>query len=118
MNLQIFHNPRCGKSRDALSYLYQKELKPEIIFYLQHPPSFSDLKDVIRKLNIKPAELIRNKEKVFVRDFKGKNFSDDEWIKIMSENPILIERPIIITEEKAVIGRPKERIDELIMLNG
>ena len=113
MSLQIFHNPRCGKSRDALSYLYEKELKPEIIFYLNDPPSFFELRDVIRKLNIKPAELIRNKEKVFVNNYKGKNFSDDEWIKIMTENPILIERPIIIAGEKAVIGRPKERIDEL-----
>lgn len=113
MSLQIFHNPRCGKSRDALSYLYSKGLKPEIVFYLQNPPSFSELRDVIRKLNIKPAELIRIKEKVFISNFKGKNFSDDEWIKIMVENPILIERPVIITGEKAVIGRPKERIEDL-----
>ena len=116
MKYQIYHNPRCGKSRDALNYLQLKEIETDIILYLKKPPAFQELKDVICKLNIKPFDLIRKKEKVFIESFKNSVFSDDQWIKIMAENPILIERPLIISEHNAVVGRPIQKIEELLKL--
>lgn len=114
MKIQIYHNPRCGKSRAALQYLHQKGIDPDIILYLKKPPTIEELNNVICKLNIKPYDLIRKKEKVFIESFRNSAFSDSEWIQIMMEHPVLIERPLIITEEKAVIGRPAEKIDELL----
>lgn len=114
MNIQIYHNPRCGKSREALQYLKDKGIEPKIILYLQNPPTFDELKELIRKLKIIPTELIRKKEKIFIENYSSSLLSDDELIKVMTEHPILIERPIIISGNKAVIGRPKQRIDEVI----
>jgi len=114
MNIQLYHNPRCGKSREALQYLKDKGKEPDIILYLQNPPTFDELKELIRKLKINPTELIRKKEKIFIENYSSSLLSDDEWIKVMTKHPILIERPIIISGNKAVIGRPKERIDEVI----
>lgn len=114
MNIQIYHNPRCGKSREALQYLKDKGIEPKIILYLQNSPTFDELKELIRKLKINPTELLRKKEKIFIENYRLSLLSDDEWIKVMTEHPILIERPIIISGNKAVIGRPKERIDEVI----
>lgn len=114
MNIQIYHNPRCGKSREALQYLKVKGIEPKIILYLQNPPTFDELKELVCKLNINPTELIRKKEKIFIENFSSSYLTDDEWIKVMTEHPILIERPVIISGNSAVIGRPKERIDEII----
>ncbi|HHH52886.1 MAG TPA: arsenate reductase (glutaredoxin) [Bacteroidetes bacterium] len=114
MSYIYYHNPRCRKSRETLEFLKEKGVEPELFFYLKTPPSFSELKEVIEKLGIKPLELIRKNEKIYKEQFKGKDFTDDQWIEIMVENPKLIERPILITEEKAVIGRPKENVLELI----
>lgn len=114
MKFQIYHNPRCGKSREALQYLQLKGIETEIILYLQNTPTFEELKDVIRKLNIKPFDLIRKKEKIFTDNYNDSVLTDDEWVEVMINNPILIERPVIISDSKAVIGRPKERIEELL----
>lgn len=114
MKFQIYHNPRCGKSREALQYLQLKGIETEIILYLQNTPTFEELKDVIRKLNIKPFDLIRKKEKIFTDNYNDSVLTDDEWVEVMINNPILIERPVIISDSMAVIGRPKERIEELL----
>ena len=114
MKLKYYHNPRCRKSRETLQYLKELGYEPELILYLKNPPTFEELKDVIGKLGIKPLELIRKNESIYKEKYKGKEYSDDEWIRIMIENPKLIERPIIISESKAVIGRPKEKVHEII----
>ena len=114
MRFLYYHNPRCRKSRETLEFLKEKGIEPELFLYLKTPPTFDELKEVIKKLGIKPYDLIRRNEKIFKENFKGKEFSDDEWIKIMTENPKLIERPIIITDDKAVVGRPKEKVLELL----
>lgn len=114
MKFQIYHNPRCGKSREALQYLQQKGIETDILLYLQNTPTFKELKDVIRKLNIKPFDLIRKKEKIFTDNYNDSVLTDDEWVEVMINNPILIERPVIISDSMAVIGRPKERIEELL----
>jgi len=110
---KIYHNPRCRKSREALQLLQEKNIDPEIILYLKEPPSKSELKSLLKKLNLKPIEIIRKKEKAFA-PFKGKSFTDNEWIDILVENPTLIERPIVVQGDKAAIGRPKENILEIL----
>ncbi|PCJ89913.1 MAG: arsenate reductase (glutaredoxin) [Flavobacteriales bacterium] len=112
--MKIYHNPRCRKSRETLQILQEKGKEIEIIEYLKTPPTFQELKDILMKLNKKPAEIIRKSEKVFKKKFKGMNFNDDEWVKILEENPILIERPIVVRNNKAVIGRPPENVLELL----
>ena len=110
---QIIHNPRCRKSREALQLIQENKIEPEIILYLKEPLSKQAIKDVLNKLGLKPIEVIRKKEKAFI-PFKGKEMTDDEWINILVDNPILIERPIIINNDKAVIGRPPENLLDII----
>jgi arsenate reductase len=112
--ITIYHNNRCTKSRCALELIEKKTKNFTVIEYLKSPPSEKELKTILKKLNMKAEELIRKKEFLFKEKFSGKNFSEDQWIKILAKNPILIERPIIIKGNKAVIGRPTENILELL----
>ena len=112
--LTIYHNPRCSKSREALAILDQKEIETEVIEYLKTPLTKKVLKNLFIKLNLKPIDVIRTNEDVFKQKFKGKNFTDEEWIQILIENPILLERPILIDEYKAIIARPVETVIEFI----
>lgn len=107
--IQIYHNSRCGKSRECLAFLEDSGKEFEINKYLDEVPSNNELKTIINKLGIKPIELVRQKEKIWVENYKGKNLSDDEIIQAMISNPILIERPIVINGNKAVIARPLEK---------
>lgn len=108
--LQIFHNNRCGKSRNCLSMLESSGKEFEIISYLTTPPTAAELQGILEKLEIKPIDLVRQKEKTWIDNFKGKDFTDEDLIKIMTTNPILIERPLLISEEKAIIARDEEKI--------
>ena len=104
--IQIYHNSRCGKSRECLAFLEDSGKEFEIIKYLENVPTFDELKSIIEKLNIKPIELVRIKEKIWLENFKNTTMTDDEIIQAMILNPILIERPIVINGDKAVIARP------------
>jgi arsenate reductase len=86
----------------------------EVINYLINPPSFEELSDIIEKLNIKPIELVRQKEKIWIENFKEQNMNDEQIIEAMISNPILIERPIVIMGNKAIIGRDLEKVAEFI----
>ena len=112
--IQIYHNPRCGKSRSALKILDEKGLSFDTILYLKEPPTFDELKEVLSKLSMKPEALLRKGEAIYKEQYKGKSLSDDEWITAMVENPILIERPIVISGDKAVVGRPPEKVLEIL----
>ncbi len=113
--MKIYHFPRCSKSRAGLKYLQDKGHEPEIIQYLKdHPFTEESLRNVLMKLNEEPQNIIRTQEKVYKDHFKGKQFTRDEWIKILVENPRLIQRPIVETRQKAVIGNPPENIDALL----
>ncbi len=112
--IQMLHNPRCTKSRQALAILTESGENPEIIEYLKNPLTIEELQDIITKLKIKPEDLVRKKEPLFVENYKGKTFTDKQWIKILSENPVLIERPILIKGNKAVIGREEAKVRELL----
>lgn len=112
--IQIYHNSRCGKSRECLAFLEKSGQKYEIIKYLEDVPTFDELKEIIKKLGIKPIELVRRKEKIWMENFKDKPLSDDEIINAMISNPILIERPIVINGDKAIIARPLEKAVEIL----
>lgn len=112
--IQIFHNSRCGKSRECLAFIEESGKEFEVIKYLENVPTVEELTEIIRKLNIKPIELVRQKEKIWIDTYKNKTMTDHEIIKTMVENPILIERPIVINGEKAVIARPFENAKSII----
>ena len=109
----VYHNPRCRKSRAGLEYVKNKTSDVEVVEYLKNPLSEADLKMLLAKLNKKPLEMIRTQEAIYKSDFKGKNFTDEEWVKIMVANPKLIKRPIVVKNNKAVWGDPPEEIDVL-----
>jgi arsenate reductase len=108
--MKIYHNPRCAKSRETLALIEEKGVKPEIIEYLKELPTKDELKNILSLLGISAAQLIRKGEPVFKEKFKGKTLSEDQWIDAMIENPKLIERPIVIEGNKAVLGRPPENV--------
>lgn len=112
--MKIYHNPRCRKSRETLSLLREKGIHPKVIEYLKTPPSEEELKEIITMLGIPAEKLLRKNEVIYKENYKGSDFSDAEWIKVMVENPKLIERPIVISNNQAVIGRPPSNIDKLI----
>ena len=111
--VQILHNPRCGKSREALKLLQGQNCEIEIIEYLKNTPTKKELKTILSKLGLKAVDIVRKKEDVFLKKFKNKSFTNEEWLQILIENPILIERPIVIDGYKAVVGRPPELVIEL-----
>ena len=111
--LKIYHNPRCRKSREGLAILEESGKEFEIVKYLDNTPSYIELAAIIGKLHIKPIELVRKSEKIWKETFKGKELSDKEIIEAMVANPKLIERPIVIKDNEAVIGRPPENIRSL-----
>ncbi len=112
--MKIYHNPRCRKSRETLELLREKGKEPEIILYLDDPPTKQKLEAIINKLGIKPLQLIRKGEPVFKEKFKGKELTDSEWVEAMVSYPKLIERPIVIQGDQAVIGRPPVNVLELV----
>ena len=108
--IQIYHNPRCGKSRNCLAFIEKTNQEFEIIPYLTQTPSFEELKKLLQQLDLDPIQLIRTKEKIWIENFKNKTLTDDEIIAAMVENPILIERPIVVKNGKAIIGRDPEKV--------
>ncbi len=112
--MKIYHNPRCRKSRETLEIINQSGKEVEIIEYLNDTPSENELKEIISLLGISPEQLLRKNEAIFKENFKGKALTDDQWIKVMVENPKLIERPIVIDGKKAVLGRPPENVKSLL----
>jgi arsenate reductase len=112
--MHYYHNPRCKKSREGLQLLEEKGIQPEVILYMTESLSPMDLEDVLVKLDIDAEDLIREKEAVWKEEFKGKELSEDELILAMIEYPQLMERPILVNGDKAVIGRPTENLLDII----
>lgn len=112
--VRIYHNPRCSKSREALALLRERGIEPQIVEYLTHPPSAAQLEALIAKLGMKPEALVRKGEAIYKEKFAGKSLSDAEWLEALATHPILIERPIAIKDSRAVVGRPPERVLELL----
>lgn len=112
---QILHNPRCRKSRETLALLEERGIQPEVILYLEHPPTKTRLKEIANMLGKKPIEFLRTKENIFKELGLKKDDSDETLLDAMAKHPILIERPIVIADnKKAVIGRPPENIFDIV----
>lgn len=112
--MKIYHNPRCRKSREGVKYLESKKINFEVIDYIKNNLSSEQIRNILKKLQLKPIELVRKNEAIWKEKYKGKDFTDEQLIKILSNEPKLIERPIIVYEKLAVIGRPAENIDKLL----
>lgn len=110
----IYYNPKCSTCRQAKVLLEENKCEFEIRNYLTQPPSQKELKELIQKLGCKPFDIVRQKEPVFINEYKEKKITDAQWIKILSENPVLIERPIVIDGKKAIIGRPPLKVLSLL----
>lgn len=112
--IKIYHNPRCRKSREGLKFLEEKKIDFEIVDYLKSGISISDIKDILLKLNLKPIDLIRTNEILYKKELKNLKLKDEEWIKVISENPNLLCRPIVLAKHKGVIANPPENINKLV----
>jgi arsenate reductase len=110
----IYHNPKCTKSRQTLALLQENGVEPTVIEYLTTPPTAAELKAIVAKLGIKPEQLVRKGEEVYKEKFAGKTLTDAQWIDAMVKHPILIERPIVVSGTRAVIGRPPENVKPLL----
>ncbi len=115
MQTAIYHNPRCNKSRATLSLLRDRGINPVIVEYLKEPPNATTLEDILAKLGMEPRELMRTRE----APYKEQNLADTSLdrnvlIRAMIENPILIERPIVVHGNRAAIGRPPEEVLEIL----
>jgi len=115
MAVTIYHNPRCSKSRQTLALLEEKGVAPKVVHYLDNPPSEGELKTILEKLGLSPREFMRKGE-VQYKDLQLEDTDKAEavLIKIMVENPILIERPVVVAGDKAAIGRPPEAILDIL----
>jgi arsenate reductase len=112
--IQILHNARCSKSRECLAFLDQSKTQYEIIEYLKNPPTAEELTEIIRKLGIRPIELVRQNEPLWIEKFEGKKRTNATLLNILVKNPILIQRPIVINGEHAIIARPIEKARDII----
>ena len=112
--IQIYHNQRCGKSRSCLLFLEESNKDFEIINYLNTPPTKEELIVLLKKLNFTPIELVRQKETIWIENYKGKPLTDEQIVQAMVENPILIERPIVVQDDKAIIGRDLDKVSPFI----
>ena len=115
MSITIYHNPKCSKSRQTVKLLVKQGIKPVLNEYLKIPPTAEEIKEILRKLGYAPRDLMRKKEAAYTEyGLDNPSLSDDDLIEFMVKHPILIERPIVLANEKAAIGRPPEQVLEIL----
>jgi len=112
--LQILHNPRCGKSRNCLAYFTESNVSFEVVNYLENPLTEEEIILLVKKLNIKPIDLVRKKEVIWKDNYKDKSLTDDQIINALGQHPILIERPIVIDGNYAIVAREIEKLNDFI----
>ncbi len=110
----IYHNARCSKSRSACELVAGRGIEARIVEYLKTPPGKEELRTLLQKLGMKSHEIVRHGEETFKENFAGKSLTEEQWLDALIEHPILIERPIVVRGDRAVIGRPPERVLELL----
>ena len=110
----IYHNPRCSKSRAACALLVERGVEPQVVEYLKTPPDAAQLSALLAALGMPAGELVRRGEKVFKEKYRGRDLDEQGWIDAMVADPILIERPIVVIGDRAVVGRPPERVLALL----
>jgi arsenate reductase len=114
-NITIWHNPRCSKSRQTLQLIRDRGVEPAIVDYLKTPPSEAELNRALKALGVTPRDLIRNKESLYAElSLDDDGVTDAVLVGAMHQNPILIERPVVFRGERAVVGRPPERVLALL----
>ncbi|MDX8401881.1 MAG: arsenate reductase (glutaredoxin) [Mariprofundaceae bacterium] len=115
MHVRIYHNPRCSKSRQALTLLRERGIEPEVVEYLKHPPTAAEIARLLDWLGMEPEALLRKGEAEYKAHFRGRELSREETIALMAQYPKVIERPIVVVDDaRAVVGRPPERVLELL----
>ncbi|MCM8627615.1 arsenate reductase (glutaredoxin) [Accumulibacter sp.] len=114
LSIRIYHNRRCSKSRAACQLIADAGVPAEVIDYLQHPPDREELRKLLGKLGMSPAQIVRRGEVVFREHYAGRSLTDEEWLDALVAHPILIERPIVVRGNRAVVGRPPEKVLELL----
>lgn len=112
--LTIYHNPRCKTSRAGLAYLDGKTKDYAIREYLKNPLSKDEFKEILKKMNVQPQDLLRTQEELYKKELKGKEFNDEEWIRIILDHPRLLQRPIVMGKYRAVLAQPPEKMDVLL----
>tara|TARA_B000000477_G_C5919767_1_gene154777 strand:+ start:131 stop:475 length:345 start_codon:yes stop_codon:yes gene_type:complete len=111
--MKIYHNPRCRKSRETLSIIQSHHYECEIIEYLKNPISKSELKNLINMLNISAFDLLRKEEKLFKKKYKHQNLTEEDCLDLLYMHPILIQRPIVVKDNSAILGRPPINVLDL-----
>lgn len=115
MRTTIYHNPRCSKSRQTLALLEERGISPRVVDYLKTPPSAAELKAILKKLGLRPRDLMRKGEPLYAElGLKDRDLDDDALIALMVANPLLIERPIVVSGGKAALGRPPESVLKIL----
>lgn len=112
--ITIYHNPRCKKSREGLEVVKESGEDYEVREYLKEPVTEEELSELLEQLGMAPIELVRTEEKIWKESYKGKDLSDEELIRVMVEHPKLIQRPIVVKDQAAVVGRPASKISDLL----
>jgi arsenate reductase (glutaredoxin) len=112
--ITIYHNPRCSKSREALEIVNKQKEDVKVIEYLRNPPDKKELQKILKSLGMKASQLVRKSEELYKEKYRDKDISEKEWLNILAENPVLIERPIVLKGDKAVIGRPPQTVLEIL----
>jgi arsenate reductase (glutaredoxin) len=112
--IKVYHNPRCKKSCDGLAYLQTKTTNITIVKYMETGITPQEIKEILHKMAKRPIDLVRTQEELYRKELKNQNLSDEEWIDMLSKNPRLLQRPIIVTDTKAVIGQPVSEIDKIL----
>jgi len=112
--LRVYHNPRCRKSRAGLEQVKSMGFEPEIVEYFKKPFTPDELRKLLIKLNLRPTDIIRKQDELYKKELKGRNFTDEEWIKILCDNPQLIRRPIVEADYRAVLGDDPEALQEFL----
>ncbi|MHC6199291.1 arsenate reductase (glutaredoxin) [Elizabethkingia miricola] len=114
MGIQILHNSRCSKSREALQYLENQNIGFELINIIQNPLNKQEVTSVLQKLGMKAEDLVRKSDALFKEKYAGQELDEEDWVNVLVDNPTLIQRPVVIRDNKAVIGRPLENIVDFL----
>ena len=110
----IYYNPKCGTCQKTLALLKEHGIEPRVVEYLKTPPSEAELDLVLRKLKLPPEALARQKEPVYAEKVQGRTLTRAQWLKLFHENPVLIERPVVVLGDRAIIARPPEKLKEIL----
>ena len=112
--ITIYYNPRCSKCRETAALVSERGSATNLVKYLDIPPGKEELRELLRKLGMKPLELVRKGEEIFKQQYAGRTLSDEKWLETMVAHPVLMERPVVVRGNKAVVARPPEKVLALL----